>query len=312
VNTSFSSPDDYFAGINLDSAPKWGTAEDLSQISVAAFRSQHSISTHSQSRAFVRLHGPAVQNNAIPVRKTLRVLGSLQDAISAVGAALHGDPPGLRGRLPEFPRAATDLLLVAQPTPGSVVLTLQANEPEQAKNSPEPALLRVQTLADQSMHRILEILRLADKADFDQSLLLDDLRPLGPRVARQLVKLAEAILDDEVLVDLSWQEPGRELDTAVLRRSTALMIRDTITNARVDVDQVTLTGILQTVSQIRPLDLRLDSGELITLEATEDARKDVGRLYGRRIEIIAEMTVKSSGTGPDRARYQLISVRAVD
>lgn len=302
----------FFTGVDLNSMPRWSTADDLAALSVAAFAAQQALPAPAASRALVRLHGPAVQEHSVPVRKTMRVLGALQDALSAVAAALRNEPAGLRGRLPDFARMATELRLVAEPVPGSVVLKLEAGDLPSVRDTGQPPMFPVPTLADQSMHRMLELVRRADASVLDRDQLLEELRPLGPRVARQLVKLAEAVLEDDLLVDLTWQEPGREPDRAAVERSTALAIKDTITQARVDVDEVTLVGVLQTVSQVRVLDLLLESGERITLEANEEARAKLGPMYGHRVEVVAEVTIRTSGTGQDKARYQLIDVRSLE
>ncbi|MEV5303509.1 hypothetical protein [Amycolatopsis methanolica] len=126
------------------------------------------------------------------------------------------------------------------------------------------------------------------------------------------MKLAEAVIDDHVLLDLSWHEAGRATDRAAVRRSTAVALRDAITEARVDVDRTTLVGVLQTVSQVRALDLLLNNGDRITLEASDDVRADLGPMYNHRVEVLAEVRVRTSGTGQDRARYQLISVRSLE
>ncbi|WP_020419050.1 hypothetical protein [Amycolatopsis sp. ATCC 39116] len=304
---SFSSPADFFSGVDLSSVPAWETANELAALSIAAFAADQD--GDQQSRGVIRLHGDAVENHSIPVRTTIRVLGALQDLVAAVATALRGEPAGLRGRIPEVARAATELRLVAEPLPGSLVLKFAAG-PTDTASDPRPALWHEVTLADRSMHRLIDLIREADPLDREQ--LLSELRPLGPRVARQLVKLAEAVIDDEVLLDLSWQEAGRATDRAAVRRSTAVALRDAITEARVDVDRTTLVGVLQTVSQVRALDLLLDNGDRITLEASDDVRADLGPMYNHRVEVLAEVRVRTSGTGQDRARYQLISVRSLE
>lgn len=302
---------DFLAGLDRSTIPTWSSTEELSHLSLQAFRRTQGIPTAPErSVASVRLHGAMVRQNKISVRRATKVLAALQGAITAIAAAAQGST-GLRGKLPELATQLTDLQLSPQLAPGSVVFHLTAPDPADFVPDPIPGVAEDDSLVDQSARRLLDALAVAADESVPQRDLLDELRALGPRAAHQLSGLMKSIIDESVELDLTWTTSTRERLQADVTASTAAALRDAITTHRIDAEIVFLRGSLETISSIRDIDLRLTAtGEVVSLATDNDVRRTLsGEFFEQEVVVEAEEKVEQGEFSEPRRTYRALSIR---
>lgn len=304
-----SSGDDFLVGLDLSAAPPWRSTDDLNGMSLRAFRAHSGADRTARSVAAVRLHGAMVRQNRVSVRRATKILDAFQSVLTAIAASAQGST-GLRGKLPELASQLTDLQLSPQVAPGSVIFQLTAPDPADVVPEPLPGV-DAESLVDASARRLLNALSVAADETASQRDLLEDLRGLGPRAARQLSSLMKAIIDESVELDLSWTTAGQERLGADVSAATAGALREVITTYRIDAEVVELRGYLATVSSFRNIDLRMADGEVVTLTAEEDLRGALGSLFEREVIVRAEETVESREFGEPRRTYKALSIEPV-
>jgi hypothetical protein len=300
--------EEYFGGVDITSAPQHVDGNDLSRRSLAAFAYHAGFEIDSRSRASVRMHGGAVKNNGVAVKRATKILSILQDAITSVAASLQGSK-GSRGKFPEVVRQLSELTFTPRTAPGSVVFELVAQDPAEVLPGQTEPLIQMADLVDVSAQNFLNLANAAAIGiQQGQSDVLDQLRELGPRVARNILKLSAAIIEEEIELDICWNESIGSMHQGSISRATAVGLRDLIKDNKIDADIVNLHGTLITVSDVRNIDLLMSTGDVISMAIEPELREPLDSFFRTRVVIRAEETIHTSGSGEERRTYKALSI----
>lgn len=301
MTTSNPDPINLLEGVDLSDIYVPADVVELSQRSVLASRSTFADIT-APAEAVLRLSGDGVRRNRIGARQASRILGSLQEVFAAIGQSLSGSPTS-RGSIPNIIRQRTALNLFPATAAGSVQLHLETA----IDNSTMPLdSLERPNLADEAAGVLMALMDEVGSVD-DDTTLIDHLRTLGPRVARQVQILSTTLVRDDVDLDLSWRRFAERPQVGQLHRDQARRMQDAIRRSRVDVQIIPLVGQLVTVSRVRPAALVLDSGRILALQVDEELTSGLGPYFDQRVRIEAEESIThQESTGRSQAQYRLI------
>lgn len=304
------SPEEFLSTLDLSAVtapvPQWSRG-DLSRSSIDAFVRQRTTPLPRPGAGKLHLTGAAVINHAIPLEETSRLLAALQRAVTFLSASVRQDSP--RPRISASVRQATALFLTPQLAPGSVVLTVVSRPAEDSSGELTPSMIPVASEADSGVQTFLDLCNIATSDSLQLDALNTRLRALGPRAARTVLQLTNAVIADSVEMDFSWTSTDSTVTSGVMARRQALAIRDTIRSGRIEVERVTLIGTLITISQVVPLDLVLESGHKVQLQASDEQRASSAEFYNTRVTVTAEETVTTSAGGTTRPHYLVVSIR---
>ncbi|MEU0877810.1 hypothetical protein ABZ345_04360 [Lentzea sp. NPDC005914] len=300
--------EDYFRGVDISSAPQHTDGNDLSRQSLTTFAYHAGFGSSLRSRASVRMHGGAVRKNSVAVKRATKILSILQDAITAVAASLRGSK-GSRGKFPEVVRQLTELTFTPHTVPGSVIFELVAQDPADVLPGQTDPLIQMADLVDLSAQSFLELANAAAAGiQSGEGDVLAQLRELGPRVARNILKLSAAIIDEDIELDISWNESVGPTHSGKISRATAEGLRNLIKENKIDADIIDLHGTLITVSDVRNIDLRMSTGDVVSMSIEPDLREPLDSLFRTRVVIRAEETIHTIGSGEERRTYRALSI----
>lgn len=279
----------------------------VSAIDINAQTMARMASLHRRRFLSFRLAGPGVRAHRLAVKTAANVLGSFQEVVSSIGAALS-DRPSLFGQLSSAIRQATELQLSPAVAPGSIVFTLVPDE--EFTQDEMPGLEGVPSLLDLALDRLISVFGELDAAGAEERPLVDNLRALGPRTAKHLFDLSQVVINDDVVLDLQWTtESGRQSGASMGVRS-ASFLREMIQQSAVTEREKVITGILVTVSVETPAAVRLDDGTRIMLAVDEDKVGRLAPLFNRRVQAtVLEREEINLGTGRVSFAYTLIEIR---
>lgn len=304
MTTSGPEPRDLLSDVDISDLHAPADTAELAQRSVQASLPATS-DVAAPAEAVVRLSGVGVQRNRVDVRQATRIIGSLQEVIAAIGQALMGQPTS-RGQIPVAIRRRTALSLLPVPVPGSVQLVLEA--PADNGNLSFEGVGR-EDLASSAASELIKIMERADTAELDEESLVENLKALGPRVARQLQRLASELAGDAIDLEFAWRLFAGESETGHLAERNARRLRDVIRVSRVEAQEVRLVGTLVTISTVRPAAIVLDSGRVLTLEVDEGRNSELLPFFEHRVAVDAEEAITvEDATGRERAKYHLLRI----
>lgn len=258
----------------------------------------------------VVIDGVPVTGHEIRVDALSRLLYSLQESISSVAQALTGKATE-RASLPALIRDSTSLRLAAV-FPGSFGATLRG--PVDAKiealidsgQDPLFAQEEVETLLDQAVDVLLDVIDLAGAEGADDGPIIEAVLPLGSRAFKHLKDLSDAIVDRGITASLDWKHLGQETRHAIVDKRSARRLNDVLTMNRVTEDTETIHGYLGTASEFHGgrLEIQRDSGEVISAKVSDDLVPRLGEFYSQRVEADAIVTIaRSTATGAERKSY---------
>ncbi|WP_156821242.1 hypothetical protein [Microlunatus phosphovorus] len=154
-------------------------------------------------------------------------------------------------------------------------------------------------LADQACAALLELLGRASTTTLhEQDALGERFRELGPRVSTSVRALAEALIRAHVDMDMEWMEPERPTVRASLPVSAAGWIREFVTGRELDEEELTLVGVVRTVSDIAKWSV--ETAE--RLEQVDASRLPVEVVHSTkvgdeiRLLVLARLTERPDGT----------------
>ena len=308
------------ARIIADAPPPAADPADFQLIADEARRAMERgdvVSRGTQLR--VRLTGDGVRGNDIPVHSAARLLDALQGAITAVGSSVQKskhlktpkDPQtGKRSGI----KKATEMHLSPTIGSGSVVFFLEG-EAEQLTGD---ELLPVGTdgLLDTAVAEFFDVIKAAQSDDAGSiGLLTDILRKHGAMVASKLNSLAEETVNRDLELDMGHRAPSGGRNAATLQRRGSQAIKDAVDRNRDRTEEVTLTGVLHTVSDgADMLRMTLDDGvSQVRLRVEPGVGVGLGHLLGKRIVAEVTETVKwKLASGREKRSYVLISASPSD
>jgi hypothetical protein len=301
-----------FDGVEV---PEWSTPSDLTRLGMEAIAVEQVLGRELPSHGAVRLTGPAVIENSARLDSTGDVLVKLQKLVTAIGASLEGAKSQM-GPLTDRVRSLTQLRLVANPAPGSVVLQVAPEVPPAVELYPDgqvPLVDESQPLVDRSAGVVLEVLERASGGAGDTAALAERLDDLGARVAAGVRNLAQTVVESGVEVEWSWALPRQSFRSARLSTATARLLGDLVAARHLDVEEVTIVGVLHTISDTTAWDLQTDEGPRIRLRRGNISPEVTATLHvGQRVEVVAEVEVRVLPGGLERAEYTALRVRPLE
>jgi len=307
VTTSDPDPDDLLTGIDLSDIYVPADATELAQRSILASQ-VIPLDVTAPAEAVLRLSGEGVRRNRIGARQAARIIGSLQEALAAIGQSLTGNTTS-RGQIPAFIRARTALNLFPATAAGSVQIRLEA--PIINSTPPFGGLDdQLDNLASDAATALVALMNEATATTFDESAVVDHLRQLGPRVARQIQLLANELVTDNLDLDLTWRRFAQAPEVGHLTREQARLLRDIIRRHRVESQIITLVGTLVTISTVRPAAIVLDTGRIVTLTTEGNDPAGLRDFFTQRVAVqVEELVTYEDASGRERIQYRLLNVR---
>ena len=285
--------------VELDDSPSSAAAVNR----LAAERMFSSVRI-AREQLSARFTGGTTATHELAVRPATRTLLALQEAISAIGAALM-DKATQFGQISNSIRSATEMHLSPVVAPGSVIFTLNRKPGDETLTIAG----RERPLLDESFSELLGLLTLLGPLNNDVSAVPEQLRRLGPRAAKHLFELGNVLVDEDLGLDLNWHDSEGDERKANVTPAGARYLREIAKNGVTTRKDVTLEGLLQTVSVEDKQKLLLDSGEKILLSADIELQGALSRAYNRRVTVAAlEILSINLSTGTERRTYQMKSV----
>lgn len=306
MTTSSPDPDNLLDGIDITDIYVPADAIELAQRSILASQITPP-DVAAPAEAVVRLSGEGVRRNRIGVRQASRIIGGLQEVLAAIGQALVGNPTA-RGQIPALIRARTALNLFPAAAAGSVQIRLEA--PIVSMTSQLGGLEdRVDNLASDAASTLVQLMDEVASTEFDDSVVVQHLQRLGPRVARQVQLLASELVVDDVDLDLTWRRFAEAPEVGRLPHDRARLLRDIIRRNRVESQIITLVGTLVTISTVRPAAIVLDSGRIVTLSVDGGMAAGLREFFTQRVAAqVEEVVTHEDASGRERVQYQLVNV----
>lgn len=266
------------------------------------------------STGHLRFTGVAVVGHSAELDTLARLSQAWQRAVSAIGAAVEGIKT-VRGQLPTDVVRRTRLMLTASPAPGSVVFHIEPKESPMLEAEPggQPAITDEVTprpLADQASSLLVELLYEGGKGELSAvDALASHLSELGPRVGSAIDRLARAIEDGNVTLDVAWREPARPTRRAVVTPAQAKFIAQVVEGRGLNAGRETFVGNLATISdrqqwvlELGDKTVHLDMSELETADLTRWKVRDL-------VEVDVRTAVQERPDGRVDRRYTMLAIR---
>lgn len=258
----------------------------------------------ARRRATLRFYGDPVRGNEMPASVAVVIIGDFQAMVTSVAEALrdtaiNNAPKAERGYRRRQVRSAVDLLFSPEPTRGSTVFHLWESKSDPEPGSEQDLLTEEggQPLVDLAVGRIFDLLEAVSERSFDEDRLKSLIKEMGKKHASSIEKLTKELLKNGLNLDLIWGAADQPKRKAIVRRAEAMCLNKLVHDqTRENVVEV-LYGELITVSSIRKVDLRLDSGRVISAEMTPALRgSEIARFYGHRVRVLSDVKRYWSGT----------------
>ncbi len=259
----------------------------------------------------IRLHGPGVPGQEIPVREAAAILTSIQETIASIGQALTRQPTA-HGPLRSQVLKATELHMSPEVRPGSVSFHL-IGPGEEVSGNEAAELTGTDTLVDTAVQQLFALMHQSEAGELETGTLAAELRRFGPRVAKHLSDLVGQVVRDEIDVDFTWRSPRGQRRRASLQRRSAQVIHNAIKLNEVDTKTVELVGTLITVSKVAKAELQTEDQGRIKLSVDDQTAAGLGPYYNHRVTVSAEQTTRwSTNTGQETRTFRLLDIRLAE
>lgn len=297
-------------------APKWERPQDLNRLSMQGLWGASVVARVVRSMGSIRIAGPNVLEHQARLDAAGHILVSFQKLVNAAGAARRGIRSN-RGSLPGDVLTLTQLKLMMQPLPGSMVFEIG---PE---SLPETELVGDKGVAildqahrqfvDECVEDAIRLMSVAHGlgADADKSEFVHMIESGGPRVAVAVREFAKGVEQSALDVNLEWREPERETARATFTPSDAELVRKLVVARELDQEEVTLTGRLVTLSTEDRWQLDIGEDARIVVDATTLPEEvDVTQFRLREIIVlVAKPVVRELPGGATVTTYRAVSAR---
>lgn len=312
---------DYLASLGYEESNTYDVPKDPADASLAsvnAFIRERSEDSEPTSLGIIHITGPSIVDNTAPVKAVGGLLTSIQGAIDAIGASLTGVRSS-HGAVPSSISGRTQMSLVASPMPGSVVIQVAPTLDRTIDLYPNgTALFDVEEelgarpLADLAFSEFSTLIRDFEQSTPDDSIFIDRLTDLGPRVASTMKEFCESVNKGVMNVDFEWSEPGKSAETSFISHNQARRAAKVIDDANIENEEVTLEGILLTVTTSNKDKLRIieDSGKEVIVTIGDISPSSLFALHaGERVVVQAERRISSR---PGGRKVEKLVGRSID
>lgn len=253
-----------------------------------------------------RLTGSSTRDHHIAVRTASRTLLSLQESLSSIGASL-AHRITRAGKLPSDILRATELHLTPRIAPGSVEFSMVRPDGETLFNEDDDRVF------NDSMVALLTFFGRLSEDEIEDSVIVSQLREFGPRTAKHLYDLSQALLADNLGFDVDWRDGNGSRKFASISRRSAAYLKSLAESNTESVSDETLIGTLVTVSQIDKQAIQLDDGSKVSLEADPDLEGALAAWFGKRVRASVQVTLRVSlTTGHESRTYELLNIEAAN
>ncbi|GGV54065.1 hypothetical protein GCM10010293_67740 [Streptomyces griseoflavus] len=264
-------------------------------------------------RLDVALTGAPTAQHMVPVSTLGAFLTHLQDSVSAVAQAVYGRPTSFAS-IPRDIRDATTLSATATyPSSFGVTIygpSIDADQHDLFGEAPG----RLNTVLDEAMGKVLDIVDLSEGATSSNDLLTEQLAPLGQRAMKHIGALTTDLTDAGMGVQVTWRAHGGAVRRSNWTPSGALRVRYLCEESEfTDAERVTVSGWLGTASSFRgKVEIRTDSGEIIRASTDEELTGQLDVYFNRRVSAEVEVTKVVFAGGRERKLYSVLNIRKVD
>ncbi|NTV39539.1 MAG: hypothetical protein HGA51_06225 [Demequinaceae bacterium] len=275
-----------------------------------------------RTEVFVRFAGVGVKNHRVPVHDATELLEVIQGTVTAIGSAhlrLPNRGKPMRGKHAVGVRAATELLMTPDVSPGSLVFRLEANDADDTLATATQMLAgtdAVDSLVDEALSELLDLIESAESADPGEiEAIAERMRPFGSIAASKLSKFSESAQRSNVEVDLRlWSRSGRRRG-AVLRARGAGVLRAAAEMNKESTSPHEFEGVLRTISDGGDRwRLELATGKDLKLSVADDFDvAKVGALLLKRVTAQVQVTTKwNLASGKEKREYRLLAVQVAE
>lgn len=295
--------------------PQWDRPEDLTRMSIEGLWGSRSAARIVRSTGSIRVAGSNVRDHQARLDAAGHILLNFQRLVNAAGAAKKGIRSN-RGALPSEVTTLTQLKLLMQPLPGSMVFEIG---PE---TLPEAELVAEEGVAifDQAQRQFVDecvvdaigLVRVAHQIgpDADEGQFIQLVKEGGPRVASAVKEFAKGVEQADFEVDLEWREPSRATERATFNKADATLVRQLVVARELDQEEVTLVGTLVTLSTLNRWQIDIGDDHLVVIDPTSlPETVDVTQFrLSERIKIQAVPIVRELPGGGKVTTYRAVNV----
>lgn len=293
---------------------------DASLASVNAFIRENSDNDETASCGVIHIAGPSIVGNSAPVKAVGGLLTSVQGAVDAIGASIAG-VRSTHGAIPSSISGRTQMSLVASPMPGSVVIQVAPTLDRMTDLYPHgEALFDIEEesgtkpLADLAFNEFSTLVRDLEQSTPDDSLFIDRLADLGPRVASAMKEFCESVNKGVLDVDFEWREPGKNAESSFITHSQAKRAVKVIEDANIENEDISIEGVLLTVTTSDKDKLRVleDTGKEVIVTIGDISPTSLFALRtGERVIVHAERRVSNRPGGRQVVKIMGLSVETI-
>lgn len=296
-----------------------GSLEEASERSLRAFSSSKTGNESPIDRSIGVLHftGPAIRGHCAPIEVIGNALTSIQNVMNAIGASIKGFSSS-SGQIPFNITDRTELMMVASPSRGSVVIHIQPkmNQFEDLCPDGTPMLdvgeeFEAKPLADECFETFINIISSTVEDSPEHEELIELLTDLGPRASSSIRTFCETLGKDGLDLDVKWQEPTLKSLKSEIKHERAKLMSEFIKNAAIESNEINIHGTLitSTLSQKDKLRILQDDGNEITIRLGKVSTAEIALIRpGEKVTIRADRKVGKYAGGRTSTTYTGISI----
>lgn len=299
--------------------PQWERPEDLNRMSIEGLWGARSPARIVRSTGSIRVAGVNVQDHQARLDAAGHILLNFQRLVNAAGAAKKGIRSN-RGALPGEVTTLTQLKLLMQPLPGSMVFEIGPETLPEAELIAEEGVAifdqQQRQFVDECVVDAIDLVRVAHQIgpDADEGQFIQLVQEGGPRVASAVREFAKGVEQADFEVDLEWREPSHETQRATFNKADAALVRQLVVARELDQEEVTLAGTLVTLSTRDRWQLDIGDDHLVVIDATALPNAvDVTQFHlTGRIKIQAVPMVRELPGGGTVTTYRAVNAVSID
>lgn len=261
----------------------------LTELSAGRMRERHGVRRRALRARFT---GALPAAHELGVRSATTVIGSLQDALAEIAAALCEVVPK-RGPLPAPILDATELRFSPAVSEGSVIFTLSRPERTGLWDEEEHDDSELLEQALTSLFRVFDEIEKPMTSGTPGGATPETLGAFGPRTARHLVRFARALSSDELNLDLGWTLPGGRSLSSQLSSAGAAYLGKLADQATTRTQPVTLRGSFHRIGDDNKHRFTDNERGVVSISSSTELTDEFARTF-RRGEVQLDATETQS------------------
>ena len=296
-----------------------GSFEEASDRSLRAFSFEKTGNESSAKKSIGVLHftGPAIKGHCAPIEVVGNTLSNIQNVMNAIGASIKGfSTPN--GQIPFNITNRTELMMIASPSPGSVVIHVQPKMSRFEDLCPDDTpMLDIgeefddKPLADKCFETFIDLISSTTEDSPEHEKLINMLTDLGPRASSSVRTFCETLGKDALNLDVKWKEPSNKPIVSEIKHDRAKLMSEFIKNAEIESNEVVIHGklITTTLSPKDKLRILEDNGNEITISLGKISTGEIALIRpGENVTIHADCKIGKYAGGRTSTTYTGISL----